>query len=121
MTEKIFVDGYITNDIADTLPPYILGKGAFHVKKLIKFLQDNEKYAVNGWINFSTLRSKEKGSRYTEIDLWAYNKKQESGESVAQGIQPSTLSADDIAELQALRAVASRQVEDVVKPEEIPF
>ena len=120
MTEKIFVDGYITNEIPNTAPDFILGKGAFHVKKLPEFLKKNEHLAVNGWLNFSTLRSKAKGTRYTEVDTFAYDKRQEQG-AVAPGIQPSTMSAEDAAELQALRAATNRVVEEVVDVDQIPF
>lgn len=72
----LFVDGYFTNDIPDTAPAFILGKGSFHVKKLVAFIQANEKYATNGWINFVTKRSKN-GTRYTEVDLYSWKKAQE--------------------------------------------
>jgi len=74
--EVIFVDGYFTNDVPDSAPAFILGKGSFHVKKLKAWLEANEKYAVRDWISFTTMRSKN-GTRYTAIDLYSWKKAQE--------------------------------------------
>lgn len=75
MEDKVFIDGYITRDILETVPAWILGSGAIHAKKMIKWLQDNEKYAdKGGWIPYQTLRSKEKGTRYSVIDMYQFNK-----------------------------------------------
>lgn len=72
-TEKIFVDGYHTSDIADTVPAFVLGRGSFHAKRLVRWLTENQKYADrNGFIPFETLRSREKQTRYTQVDMFQY-------------------------------------------------
>lgn len=71
--KKIFIEGYFTKDIPDTAPDFILGKGSFKVDELIAFLQKYKPLAVDGFLNFSTLRSKEGGKRYTELDLYQFN------------------------------------------------
>lgn len=70
MAEKIFVSGFISKDVPDTAPDYILGKGSLHVESLLKWLQDNKNLAENGYINITTLRSKTTGKRYTEVDTY---------------------------------------------------
>ena len=70
MAEKIFVNGFISKDVPDTAPDYILGKGSLHVESLMKWLQDNKNLADNGYINITTLRSKTTGKRYTEVDTY---------------------------------------------------
>lgn len=82
--KPIFIDGYITRDILDTQPLWLLGTGAIHAKKMIAFLQANEKYAdKGGWIPFKTVRSKSTGSRYSQIDMWQVN-------NSVEGAKPST-------------------------------
>lgn len=70
MAEKIFVNGFISKDVPETAPDYILGKGSLHVESLMKWLQDNKGLAENGYINITTLRSKTTGKRYTEVDTY---------------------------------------------------
>ena len=71
--ETIFVDGFISKDVNDSAPDYILGNASVNIDNLIKFLEENRKYAVNGWLNWTTKRSKG-GKRYTELDLYQFNK-----------------------------------------------
>lgn len=84
--EVIFIDGYFTNDIPDSAPSFILGKGSFHVTKLKAFIEANEKYATNSWINFVTKRSKN-GTRYSEIDLYSWKKAQEKKDQPANSME----------------------------------
>lgn len=71
MAEKIFVNGFISNDVPATAPDFILGKGAFHVPSLLKWLTENKNLAdEKGYINITTLRSKTTGKRYTEVDTY---------------------------------------------------
>jgi hypothetical protein len=74
--EKIFVNGFISKDVPETAPEFILGNASINIKSFMDFLLANEKYAVNGWINLSTKRSKD-GKRYTELDLYQFNKEQD--------------------------------------------
>jgi hypothetical protein len=79
--KKIFIDGFYSNEVADSLPDYILGKGSFHISKLRKFLDENEQYADNrGYLHYTIFRSKEAGNRYATLDLWKYNKEREEGQ-----------------------------------------
>lgn len=72
-TEKIFIDGYHTSDIPETVPAFVLGRGSFHAKRLVAWLTENQKYADrNGFIPFETLRSREKQTRYTQVDMFQY-------------------------------------------------
>lgn len=71
MAEKIFVNGFISKDVPDTAPDFILGKGAVHVPSLIEWLITNKGLADDkGYINITTLRSKTTGKRYTEVDTY---------------------------------------------------
>ncbi len=93
MEEKIFVNGYVTQDIPETAPDYILGKASIKVTDFRKWLDENEKYAVRGYLNIVTKRSKEKQVRYSELDLYSYKQAQEE----------SSLPPDVVAELKAAR------------------
>ena len=73
--EKIFLDGFTTYDVPDTAPGFILGKGAIKISQMQEFLERNKQYAVDGFLYFVTKRS-QKGSRYSELDLYTYNKRQ---------------------------------------------
>lgn len=84
MAEKIFVSGFQSQDIPDTVPEFILGKTSIKIDDFQKFLEDNKKYAVKGYLNLVTLRSKSTGKRYTELDLYQYNKSQGEGMTSAQ-------------------------------------
>jgi len=75
--EKVFVNGFISKDVPDTAPDFILGNSSVNIKSFVDFLLANEKYAVNGWLNMTTKRSSKDGKRYTELDLYQYNKAQE--------------------------------------------
>lgn len=86
--EKIFVDGFMSQEIADTAPEWVLGKASIKVDALIAFLEANKKYAVNGFLNIQTLRSKATGKRYTELDLYQWNKLQEKEPSTMTSVQP---------------------------------
>lgn len=70
--KKIFVDGLFSNEVADTAPEWVLGKGSINISKLGKFLAENANYAVNGYLDYTILRSKE-GNRYVELDLYKFN------------------------------------------------
>lgn len=88
MEEKqtpVFIDGYITRDILNTEPEWILGKGAMHADKMIAWLQENKKHAdKGGWIPYQTLRSKEKGTRYSVIDMYQVNKSIEGAKTTGE-------------------------------------
>lgn len=89
MEDKVFIDGYITRDIPDTMPLFILGAGAIHADKMIKWLQENKKYAdKGGWIPYQTLRSKEKGTRYSVIDMYQVNKSIDGAKTTMEDAQP---------------------------------
>lgn len=103
MADKIFVDGFMSQEIPDTAPDFILGKASVKIDALIAFLEDNKEYAVNGFLNFTTLRSKSSGKRYTELDLYQYNKNQEDlAKAEMEGIdeaahsQPDTLTSPGV-------------------------
>lgn len=85
MAEKIFVDGFMSQEVADTAPEWILGKASIKIEALMEFLENNKKYAVNGFLNIQILRSKTTGKRYTELDLYQWSKLQEK-EQVATEI-----------------------------------
>lgn len=70
-TEKIFVNGLISKDVADTAPEWILGKMSISVNELINWLEKNRKLQdENGWINLTVKRSQKTGKRYIEVDTW---------------------------------------------------
>ena len=76
--EKIFVNGLISKEVDSKAPAFILGKHSIKVDDLITWLQtEGKKYAVNGWVNTTTLLSKG-GKRYIELDLYEFNKSQEN-------------------------------------------
>jgi hypothetical protein len=75
--DKIFVNGMTSFDVPDTTPDFILGKGSFKVDDLINFLNDHKDYAIDGYLNYTILRSKTSGKRYVELDMWKYDQKQE--------------------------------------------
>jgi hypothetical protein len=71
MEEKIFVNGLISKDVADTAPEWILGKMSMQVNELINWLEKNRKLQdENGWINLTVKRSQKTGKRYIEVDTW---------------------------------------------------
>lgn len=76
MADKIFVDGLISKEVADTAPDFILGKLSINIDNLKAFLDKSKGYAVNGWLNATILKSKG-GKRYIELDLYQWNKDQE--------------------------------------------
>jgi hypothetical protein len=70
-TEKTFVNGLISKDVADTAPEWILGKMSMQVNELINWLEKNRKLQdENGWINLTVKRSQKTGKRYIEVDTW---------------------------------------------------
>ncbi len=109
--DKIFVNGMISNEVPETAPDFILGKGAFKVDDLINFLNSNKEYAVNGYLNYTILRSKTSGKRYVELDLYQYDKN-----------RSSSLSPEDIA---IIREAREREIGASIDPatggEGIPF
>jgi hypothetical protein len=120
--KPIFIDGYITRDILDTQPVWLLGKGAIHVKKMIAFLQANEKYAdKGGWIPYQTLRSKDKGTRYSQIDMYQVNKS-------IEGAKPSVEPKYDMTDKEKINDEVSDKLfgqhlteEEHIRLENIPF
>lgn len=77
-TEKIFVNGLISKDVADTAPEWILGKMSISVNELINWLEKNRKLQdENGWINLTVKRSQKTGKRYIEVDTWKPEPKME--------------------------------------------
>lgn len=77
-TEKIFVNGLISKDVADTAPEWILGKMSISVNELINWLEKNRKLQdENGWINLTVKRSPRTGKRYIEVDTWKPEKVEE--------------------------------------------
>lgn len=81
MADKIFVNGMISQEIPDTAPEFILGKMSFKIDDFIAFLEENRKYSVGGWVNVTVLRSKSTQKRYAELDLYQWNKLQETNAS----------------------------------------
>lgn len=68
---KIFVNGFISKDIPETTPEFILGKDSLHVPSIKEWINANEHLAdEKGFINTVTLRSKSTGKRYREVDTW---------------------------------------------------
>ena len=75
--EQIFIEGSFTKDIPETTPAFVLGKGSFKVDAMIEFLQKYKPLAVDGFLNFQTLRSKDGTKRYTTLDLYQFNQQPE--------------------------------------------
>jgi hypothetical protein len=71
---KIFANGIWSYEIPETAPTFIKGKQAYKVKEFIKFLQENEQYAVNGFLTI-VIKESQAGKRYAELDLYDYKKK----------------------------------------------
>lgn len=125
MDEKerpIFIDGYITRDIPETAPLWILGSGAIHAKKMMQWLKDNEQYAdKGGWIPYQTLRSKEKGTRYSVIDMYQVNKSKETQ-------KPSVEPKYDMTPKEQINEASSQKLfnsplseEEHIRLDDIPF
>ena len=91
MKETIFFDGLYSNEVHESAPEFILGKGSIHVDKMIKFLSDNKQYAVNGYLDYTILRSKNAGNRYAVLDTYRFDKSIEnpSSESPQQAVKPT--------------------------------
>lgn len=104
----IFVDGMFIKDIPDTAPDYILGSYSIKTDAFKKFLDANEKYAVKGWLNI-TIKKSTKGSRYAQLDTYAYDKAQE-----AEHTAPHPEIAEDLPTIQ-------QDTKDDVNVEDIPF
>jgi len=67
----IFINGLISNDVADTAPEWILGKGAINVPQLAEWLELNKALAnEKGYINYTVKRSKNTGKRFVEVDTY---------------------------------------------------
>ena len=70
-TEKVFINGLISKDVADTAPEWILGKMSINTNELINWLTQNRKLGdENGWINLTVKRSQKTNKRYIEVDTW---------------------------------------------------
>lgn len=72
--ETIFFDGLYSNEVPESAPSWIMGKGSINVKKMIKFLTEHEQYAVNGYLDYTILRSKNAGNRYAVLDTYRFEK-----------------------------------------------
>lgn len=97
--EKVFVNGFISKDVSDNAPDFILGNSSVNIKSFVDFLLANEKYAVNGWLNFTTKRSSKDNKRYTELDLYQYNKAQEKlkvNPMTSEGVNGEVINTDEI-------------------------
>lgn len=70
--DKIFVNGFVSKEVSEKAPPFILGEASIKVDDLIKFLQDNKKYEIDGWLSMTIKRSKTTGKRYSELNLWQW-------------------------------------------------
>ena len=111
----IFIDGYTTRDIPDSAPLFILGGGSFHVERMIAWLQANKQYAdKNGYIPFQTLRSKEKGTRYSTVDMYQVNKAKE-------GQRNDTAQAQEYAGRYDTKTSPSEDHPEGIQLEEHPF
>jgi hypothetical protein len=68
---KEFIGGFYSSDVPNTTPDYILGKGSLHLEKLMTWIDTHKNLAdEKGYINYTIKRSKEKGTRYVEVDTW---------------------------------------------------
>jgi len=77
-TDKVFVNGLVSKDVADSAPSWILGKMSIKVNELINWLEKNrELQDDNGWINLTVKRSQKTGKRYIEVDTWKPEKQEE--------------------------------------------
>ena len=84
--KKIFIDGLYSNEVDEKAPEWVLGKGSINVAKLGKFLAENANYAVNGYLDYSILRSKS-GGRYVELDLYKFNNPVKANPETAKQFQ----------------------------------
>lgn len=110
--EKIFINGLISKEVDSKAPAFILGKHSIKVDDLITWLQtEGKKYAVNGWINTTTLLSKG-GKRYIELDLYEYNKTQQ---------KPATNNYVDIGHDYLTNSIYPINDTGEVSPSDIPF
>ena len=82
-TDKIFLNGFVSVDVPDTAPEFILGKGFINCNQMIDFLMEarNQSYCKDGKINFTILRSKATGKRYATVDT--YQKPQNATQQTA--------------------------------------
>lgn len=70
-TEKIFISGFYSSDVADTAPAWLLGKGSLHADKLAQWLTENKQLAdKDGFIRYTVKKSQSTGKRYVEVDTW---------------------------------------------------
>lgn len=69
--QTIYIDGFISKDIPDTVPDFILGKGSLKVDELIAFLTKYKPLAVNGFLNYE-IKKGQSGKRYASLDTWAF-------------------------------------------------
>jgi hypothetical protein len=65
--DTLFIDGFYSEDVPETAPEWILGKGSIGIDKMIKFLNENRHIAVNGAIKY-TIKMAKSGKRYVEVD-----------------------------------------------------
>jgi len=71
MNEKQFIAGFYSNDVADTAPDWILGKGSIKVSLLKEWLEENKHLADgDGFIRYTIKRSQTTKKRYVEVDTW---------------------------------------------------
>jgi len=82
MTEKVFISGISSFDITDKIPEYILGHGGINPEMLKEWLEENKKYAVDGWIPYQVKMGKN-GKRYFEVDMWKVNKPKRDGQDLS--------------------------------------
>lgn len=65
--DTLFIDGFYSEDVPETAPEWILGKGSIGIDKMIAFLNANRHIAVNGAIKY-TIKMAKTGRRYVEVD-----------------------------------------------------
>jgi len=69
--QQEFISGIYSNDVANTAPEWILGKGSIHVKKLQTWLDTHKNLAdENGYIRYTIKRAKDGVKRYVEVDFY---------------------------------------------------
>lgn len=74
--EIIFLDGFYSDDVPDTAPEWILGKGTINIDKMVAFLLAQRTIAINGTIKY-VIKMAKSGKRYVAVDTYGMQKYKE--------------------------------------------
>lgn len=94
----LFFDGFYSDDVPETAPEYILGKGTIAIDKMIAFLNAQRHIAINGGIKY-TIKMAKTGKRYVEVDFYGMEKykqwMEKNGKPQAQAPEPQAQVAQE--------------------------